>query len=318
MTAGSIRHDGTVLTGVKAKPFGWPPASPDPGSGRRILATIEAAAPTPTKIKFQLRGVSTVRGDCRVRVQFAKVAEFQRRGIIHFHALIRLDGPPTDAEAYPPPAVDLDSGVLVNLVRSSAVDIWYDAPPLDQDDARRRLRFGAQLDAQPVTGAADRNTHSTQLHPETVAAYIAKYATKAAGDLPTDQQGRNGHLARLKTTVGQLARRASWTALSGDASPYAAWSRYVDMLGFRGHFATKSHRYSTTLGRLRQVRRDYTRRHHRPDIRPTEQSARVDLDQVEDEDTTLVIGSWRFAGMGWLTTGDAALAMASAARARDD
>jgi hypothetical protein len=182
MTAGSIRHDGTVLTGVKAKPFGWPPASPDPGSGRRILATIEAAAPTPTKIKFQLRGVSTVRGDCRVRVQFAKVAEFQRRGIIHFHALIRLDGPPTDAEAYPPPAVDLDSGVLVNLVRSSAVDIWYDAPPLDQDDARRRLRFGAQLDAQPVTGAADRNTHSTQLHPETVAAYIAKYATKAADD----------------------------------------------------------------------------------------------------------------------------------------
>ena len=37
-----------------------------------------------------------------------------------------------------------------------------------------------------------------------------------------------------------------------------------------------------------------------------------------DEDTTLVIGSWRYAGMGWLTTGDAALAMASAARARDD
>ena len=34
---------------------------------------------------------------CRqlVRVQFAKVAEFQRRGLIHFHALIRLDGPPT-------------------------------------------------------------------------------------------------------------------------------------------------------------------------------------------------------------------------------
>ena len=46
--------------------------------------------------------------------------------------------------------------------------------------------------------------------------------------------------------------------------------------------------------------------------------AEVDLDQVEDEDTTLVIGSWRYAGMGWLTTGDATLAMASAARARDD
>ena len=40
---------------------------------------------------------------CRqlVRVQFAKVAEFQRRGVIHFHALIRLDGPPTDDDAVP-------------------------------------------------------------------------------------------------------------------------------------------------------------------------------------------------------------------------
>jgi hypothetical protein len=27
-----------------------------------------------------------------VRVQFAKVAEFQRRGVVHFHAIIRLDG----------------------------------------------------------------------------------------------------------------------------------------------------------------------------------------------------------------------------------
>ena len=35
-------------------------------------------------------------------------------------------------------------------------------------------------------------------------------------------------------------------------------------------------------------------------------------------DTTLVIGSWRFAGIGWLSAGDAALAAASAARARDD
>ena len=161
----------------------------------------------------------------------------------------------------------------------------------------------------------DRDTHGRQLQPETVAAYIAKYATKAAGDLPTDQHGRSGHMARLRSTVAQLASRALWTALSGEASPYAAWSRYVDMLGFRGHFATKSHRYSTTLGRLRQARRDYTRRHHRTNTQPNGQPAEIDQ---SDEDTTLVIGSWRYAGMGWLTTGDAALAAASAARARDD
>ena len=40
-----------------------------------------------------------------VRVQFAKVAEYQRRGVIHFHALIRLDGPPTDTDPYPAPCV---------------------------------------------------------------------------------------------------------------------------------------------------------------------------------------------------------------------
>ena len=87
------------------------------------------------------------------------------------------------------------------------------------------------------------------------------------------------------------------------------------MLGFRGHFATKSRRYSTTLGRLRQARRDYTRRTQLPARR--HRSGWADQDQ-DLEDTTLVIGSWRFAGMGWLTSGDAALAAASAARARDD
>ncbi len=90
------------------------------------------------------------------------------------------------------------------------------------------------------------------------------------------------------------------------------------MLGFRGHLATKSRRYSTILGRLRQARRDYTRR---AQLRPSDNSAADWADQEQDqdvEDTTLVIGSWRFAGMGWLTSGDAALAAASAARARDD
>lgn len=35
----------------------------------------------------------------QVRVSYAKVAEYQRRGVVHFHAIIRLDGPagPTTA-----------------------------------------------------------------------------------------------------------------------------------------------------------------------------------------------------------------------------
>jgi hypothetical protein len=147
----------------------------------------------------------------------------------------------------------------VTLVRTAAGQVAYTAPPVDGNDQPRRLRFGAQLDARPVTGRADRETHGAELHPETVAAYIAKYATKAAGDLPTDEHGGNGHLRRLQTTLRQLAGRASFAALATSEEPYRG-SRWVDMLGFRGHLATKSRRYSTTLGRLRQARRDHTRR----------------------------------------------------------
>jgi hypothetical protein len=109
-------------------------------------------------------GLSETAARQRVRVQFAKVAEFQRRGIIHFHALIRLDGPPTDIDPYPAPAIEVDSTELAGLIRSSAAAIYYDAAPIDSDDIRRRLRFGAQLDARPVTSTADRDAHSGQLH----------------------------------------------------------------------------------------------------------------------------------------------------------
>jgi hypothetical protein len=134
------------------------------------------------------------------------------------------------------------------------------------------------------------------------------YATKAAADLPTDERGGNGHLRRLQTMPRQLSGRASFASLAGGAEPYRGWGRWIDMLGFRGHLATKSRRYSTALGQLRQARRDYT---SRAQLRPGDDSEVAWADQDHDlEDTTLVIGSWRFAGMGWLTSGDAALAAA--------
>jgi hypothetical protein len=261
-------------------------------------------------------GLSEAAARDRVRVQFAKVAEFQCRGIIHFHAMVRLDGAPTDQETYPTPTpgCGVSSSDLADLVAAAAGSVWFDAPPLDRHDVSRRLKFGTQLDARPVTGAANRQDQGGELHPETVAAYIAKYATKAAADLPTQSHRRNGHLRRLQATLRQLARRATLAGLSGDELPYRGWGRWVDMLGFRGHLATKSRRYSVTLGRLREARRDYTRR--RLLANRAGWPARVGGDQV-DEDSTLVMGFWRFAGMGWLTSGDAALAAASGVRARD-
>ena len=37
----------------------------------------------------------------------------------------------------------------------------------------------------------------------------------------------------------------------------------------------------------------------------------------DDDETTLVIGTWTYLGTGWQNTGDAALADAAAARARE-
>jgi hypothetical protein len=81
------------------------------------------------------------------------------------------------------------------------------------------------------------------------------------------------------------------------------------MLGFHGHFASKSRRYSTTLGAIRSERRAYRQRQAAEHIREL-------LDEVTD--TTLVISHWLFTGVGYLTAGDTALALSAATRAREN
>jgi hypothetical protein len=98
----------------------------------------------------------------------------------------------------------------------------------------------------------------------------------------------------------------AWPGSSANIPPTTDCAGGVHMLGFRGHFASKSRRYSTTLGALRSERRAYRQR----------QSAEQ-APEVVDEDTTLVVSHWEFAGVGYLTTGDTTLALSAAARARE-
>jgi hypothetical protein len=63
----------------------------------------------------------------------------------------------------------------------------------------------------------------------------------------------------------------------------AAWAH---MLGFSGHFATKSRTYSTTLGALRADRAAYQR----------EQAIAAGLLPDLDDDTAIVLARWSFAG----------------------
>ena len=91
------------------------------------------------------------------------------------------------------------------------------------------------------------------------------------------------------------------------------------MLGFRGHFSTKSRRYSVTLGALRRARHRFQTL--AAESAPTGEPLDVrDLEErllADEEETTLVIGSWTYQGTGWTRGGDQALALAAAGRARE-
>ena len=84
------------------------------------------------------------------------------------------------------------------------------------------------------------------------------------------------------------------------------------MLGFGGHFSTKSRRYSTTLGALRRARVTYAIRRRRGDTLPLEAWGRP-----EDDQAVFVVASWSYLGSGYQTTGEAWLAASAAARARE-
>ncbi len=266
-------------------------------------------------------GISRSRIRDHAQWSHAKVTEFQRRGVIHFHAILRLDGPATAADPYPAPQIDLGMAELQQVIATAAAKTTRHVPPATPGDVSRRLRFGAQVDIRPVRASAA-DDGDAELSPRRVAAYIAKYATKACEDFgippgitgpeAARRQGVNDHACRIIETAAHLAADAD----AAGVPTYDGLGRWLHMLGYHGHFATKSRRYSVTLDRLRTERRRWRiAQLQRPSHGPLDE-LEADLDP-DAEETTLVIGSWTFAGIGWRTASDAALAAESAALARE-
>jgi hypothetical protein len=188
-----------------------------------------------------LGGLSVAALRSQVRVAYAKVAEFQARGAVHVHAVIRLDGPDGPDTA---PTGGATAQRLAEAVARTAARV---AVTVAGPDGRElMIRWGEQIDVRPIS----RNTSDGDADGNAVAGYLAKYATKDAGI--------GGGLDRRIRVKGVIER----AELSDHARALmrSAWTlspRWAHSLGFRGHFLTKARRYSVTFAALRGVRAEY-------------------------------------------------------------
>ncbi|MFB7373176.1 replication initiator protein RepSA [Streptomyces sp. NPDC056222] len=232
-----------------------------------------------------------------LRLSYGKVAEFQRRGAVHFHAVIRLDGP--DGPDTPPPAW-ATTELLTHAIQAAAGHSYTTVTvPGAGDQPLRQLRWGTQLDIRPVKAFGD----GSDITEQAVASYIAKYATKAAEATGSLDRRIGNREALLLLGVPDHTRRLVEACFDLDPLyPDRRLMAWAHMLGFRGHFSSKSRQYSTTLSDLRQTRAEY---------RAAQERTARGLDDVEP-DTVLVLTSWQYAGQGH-SPGEAALA-ASIAR----
>lgn len=269
------------------------------------------------------------------KLSFVKVVEMQARAIPHIHALIRLDPPEgqagTVAEGSPdhdnhcPAATcgggDLRSATgpaweppisgaeLAALIQQAARTVTLDVQHPDTKSDGPVLRFGAQIDTQPLRPEnpteSDPDTCMSRTSPRRVAGYLAKYVTKSLQDFGVAARRLSAeaiaelnvtdHVRAILTTIDQVARQAD--TRGNDA--LAGIGRWLHTLGYRGHVTTKSRRYSVTMGELRAIRATWTRQRAAKD-------SPFDLAKQGDEVW------WKFDRAGHASPGDRTLVYSAA------
>jgi hypothetical protein len=245
------------------------------------------------------------------------VAEFQRRGAVHFHAVLRLDAATRCRcpACLAPPPEEFTAGLLEQALRETVAAVRVPCPPLDDDPAEpvRYAHWGEQLDMRNITRG---DGQAGELSAEQVAGYVAKHATKATETFGTglDHRLTEGDLAELDLPlhVAELVR-AAWELGARPSLVRLRLRAWAHMLGFRGHWSTKSRRYSTTMTALRRARVAYAKRRRARDGVPLDAWGRVE----DDDQAAVVIATWSYVGAGYQTQGEVRLALSAAARARE-
>jgi hypothetical protein len=122
-----------------------------------------------------LAGMTQKRVDELVRVSYIRVAEYQHRGLVHVHPLIRLDRrmPVYRGGEVRPPERRFTVQLLEDALRATAETVSVNVP---EELGAGTVRWGSQLDVQQLAGDdAERRRR---------ASYLAKYSTKS-----TEQAG---------------------------------------------------------------------------------------------------------------------------------
>jgi hypothetical protein len=248
---------------------------------------------------------------CHPHRQGARCPYGNRAGCWHRHD----EDDPRLGEPLCPGCYDAEAQVLWNALapalEQAVPAVRVPCPPVDGGLAPY-ARWGEQLDVRNTTG----DDQAGELSAEQVAGYIAKYATKATESFGAGLDRRIGaddldHLDSLPAHVAALVR-ACWELGARPELGGLRLRAWAHMLGFGGHWSTKSRRYSITFTVLRRARVTFAKRRRAKDGVPLDAWGRS-----EDDQAVIVVASWVYVGSGYETEGERWLALSAAARARE-
>lgn len=249
-------------------------------------------------------GLTVREAGAHFRLAYARVAEYQRRGLIHLHVVARVDGP--DGPGTTPPAWLTDDVIADAVVSAaSAVSVGTVRP----DGSPLTLTWGTQVDVRPIPASdtpAPGDTADGTLSDSALAGYIAKYATKGTGAVETgDRRLRSQQdIDYLRVSAHHRAMiQTAWNLGGMEAYAELNLRLWAHMLGFRGHFLTKSRAYSTTFSALRGERRAFNA------DRALEEIGMLPGDVA-------VINHWEFVRVGYRNSAERELAAAIGERKR--
>ena len=172
------------------------------------------------------------------RLSYLKVAEFQRRGLVHFHVLLRGDGP---GGPFSPPPAWLTSTLLTTVLADVVTTFEITTPT-------GAISWGRQFHVSDVT---DVNHDDVR-----IVAYLSKYATKTTDD--SLGLARRFHSRAAVQALTNLHHRrlalCAWDLGAEHEFEPLKLRQHAHTFGLGAQLITKSRHYSTRFSDLRAAR----------------------------------------------------------------